>query len=803
MSPLYGGEALVGGAGEELVDLPIEHGLTRIALAPDGLTMVGLAGVGTEGAGVLRVVDLARGTLRQTRLAGDGQAFVRLATGGAAQRPMAVTAHVGALDSVVNVVDLVTAERIDMNSDVPGEQGLTFDAVNDVVVSAQGRVFVAPQDDLTLWEVSTEEGMPEQARRAAIRVPVQPGGEVQTMAAGPPARAGVLYAAGGAYVLRYDMDRVDAQTGPDNIPLQVIEFAHVQARSLAVVAAPDVDRAYVIVQTTQAFDDQGAPLSLVAAEFRDDVGMNAWRIALDPALMGEEGDARPALSVSEDGQYLFVSSPAAAPSGVHVFRAADGRPEQVAAIPGVVHDLAVRAARPAERCDGADDDCDGRVDEGLGLGDACVSVGACDQVGALLCGPAGGVICSTGPGGPDSVAEPEVCDGADNDCDGDVDEGLTDEYEPPFPDDVGIPEAPSLSPDIAATHNADGPVYAVVFEGSPGAPVVGYSEVRPDGEVLSRAIVVDDGQRPRIASDSQRQSLGLVYEAGAGSTFVELDRLDDPWDLANWQTIASAPAGAHHRPALAYRDGLWATVVSQDPHLDPPGQARLRLWAAIGAPLAGPERNDRPGTRAPLAVAGGDGHWLMVGGTLRDAEGGPLEEQRLHGWLYDSDGALVLGTTALPGVHLDDHRPSVDWSPVTAQFGVAFHNGAGEVRLSRFRMEREGDRVQGFFGGVTLLDGPGAADADVVWTGREWVVAYTKAGRPWIARVDPWGDDVRRFPVTPGGLVTGAPAITARERPAQEGGGTELAVVWTDESQGVLRVLFAAGDFGCGFGVGD
>ena len=73
----------------------------------------------------------------------------------------------------------------------------------------------------------------------------------------------------------------------------------------------------------------------------------------------------------------------------------------------------------AERCDGVDNDCNGDIDEGLGKGDLCDGVGECGR-GVRECDGAGGLRCSTDIGGRHHPGDAEACNGLDDDCDGAV-----------------------------------------------------------------------------------------------------------------------------------------------------------------------------------------------------------------------------------------------------------------------------------------------------------------------------------------------------------------------------------------------
>jgi hypothetical protein len=75
----------------------------------------------------------------------------------------------------------------------------------------------------------------------------------------------------------------------------------------------------------------------------------------------------------------------------------------------------------AETCEGSDQDCDGMIDEGLTQGAPCDGPDTDNCTDDMtVCNEQGAVVCGDTSGDDDA----EICNGADDDCDGQMDEGF-------------------------------------------------------------------------------------------------------------------------------------------------------------------------------------------------------------------------------------------------------------------------------------------------------------------------------------------------------------------------------------------
>ncbi len=189
-------------------------------------------------------------------------------------------------------------------------------------------------------------------------------------------------------------------------------------------------------------------------------------------------------------------------------------------------------AGAAEICNGVDDDCDGEVDEGLettwyadadgdGFGDPAAAVDACSA-------PSGTVANDTDCDDTDALVfpgAPEVCDDRDNDCDVEVDEGVTTDF---FPD-------------------ADGDGF-----GDPERPTAACSA--PDGHVgVDLASDCDDAEpdvfpgNSEVCDERDNDCNGLVDDGVQIEFYIDLDG-DDWGDPATTTEACVVPEGYSDTP---------------------------------------------------------------------------------------------------------------------------------------------------------------------------------------------------------------------------------------------------------------
>ncbi len=257
----------------------------------------------------------------------------------------------------------------------------------------------------------------------------------------------------------------------------------------------------------------------------------------------------------------------------------------------------------AELCNGLDDDCDGEVDEDFPtLGQRCGSAQGVCRPGRLACTEEGLLGCLGGIQGT-----PEVCNGQDDDCDGEVDEGIACGHE------LRIRyELPAGA--VAVRLRGDlGPGEAVVDLPIPAGPEVEHSsngvasglrwfEVRwvdPLGVPRSACERTAAGSPllsaglPRVWQDGVRRSVSLRQGPDGSYRFVvELGRHSaDPiwWDGAHRLGIRGTVLATPCAVAGSGGWGWWAGPVARrdaagDFVLDlsaggwPAGRFSLNLW---------------------------------------------------------------------------------------------------------------------------------------------------------------------------------------------------------------------------------
>ncbi len=244
-------------------------------------------------------------------------------------------------------------------------------------------------------------------------------------------------------------------------------------------------------------------------------------------------------------------------------------------------------------CNGADDDCDGVADEGFASGEACAAgLGACRAEGRLGCAADGrSAVCSAVAG----TASAETCNGIDDDCDGSVDDNLPGCCAPGATRPCGVPAVAGVCRAGAETCTAE--------RGWAGAclDAFGVPVVFPD-ERAERCNGVDDDCD---GATDEGFAAGQTCSAGVGACAAEgrMVCLEDG-SAAACDAVAAAPGTEACNgvdddcDGAADEDGALGCVNRfADGDGDGYGSGAARCVCAPGAGLVtqGGDCNDRPG----------------------------------------------------------------------------------------------------------------------------------------------------------------------------------------------------------------
>ncbi len=381
--------------------------------------------------------------------------------------------------------------------------------------------------------------------------------------------------------------------------------------------------------------------------------------------------------------------------------------------------------------------------------------------------------------------EETTCDFADDDCDGEVDEGLPRAVLPPGP--VRITTTPERSRDASPAWNTANYIVGWL-EGEPGAGGIRVQRVASHGSLLGTAERVDTAgaaaSGPRLVWTSTRWAAAWIdARRGAGSADVMLATLDTAALREGPERVLSGPdARATGRPSPAWTGARLAAAWADSRA----GEAgiRLRLAAEDGTPdpageirvAESPWRSDEPrlawtGTRLALA-------WL-------DGGAGAAREDRVRLVLLDAYGTPLGPDRSLTGP-LDAPR-DLDLAATASGLAAAWiDRRAGRDNLRVLFLDAEGNPLGPEVspaGDADSASGPSLAPAGVE-LGIAWhdgALGGTEPAVGWLSAGS--------------ARLTGLVRIGDHPAPSRSGSlafaGSAYGLAWTDERDGNEEIYFA------------
>lgn len=363
-----------------------------------------------------------------------------------------------------------------------------------------------------------------------------------------------------------------------------------------------------------------------------------------------------------------------------------------------------------EVCNGLDDDCDGQVDEGdPGGGQSCDSgqPGVC-TAGTSVCSAAGTLDCI-----PNAAASDEQCDGLDNDCDGTVDEELLQN----LGGDQRITDEIQYDDFVAVGWS--GTAFGVVWSRGPvGARELYYRTLDPKG-----LAVISETQ---LTSGAEDTAAHLIWNPDGQGVFAVVHSRDDDQvyfrqvrangTLVGDEVQLRQGTGMRSYPWIDY-NGTHYGVTWHESVTSGEVQVFFALVEPDGTVAQTLQVTTAQGWSRFANVKWNGNAWGVVWADDRTAD----REQIYYARISADGSTKEVNDVAVSSSGGDARWPNLEWG--SGEFAVTWHDDRdGDEEIYFARLDPDGTLL----GGEVRLTQESAKQtfASVDWTGAEYMVAW-------------------------------------------------------------------------------